>query len=188
MIKNIYKLILISLILPIHFSNAEPSEANLEKKYKIYGLIKDIKEELNNFEHSKEQVSKSHKQLNKVLVTLTDDYGDEESQPTITISDGPLYDFGNIFPNAKKTKVFSIIKTGSEPVRNLVFERIYEPFQYVRYGEGNTCNSELITSDCTFSIETDVRFRGVFRDEIKLTYTHNGKIYTTTRKITARYR
>jgi len=48
MTKIIYKLILISLILPIHFSQAELSEANLEKKYKIYGVIKDIREPTHN--------------------------------------------------------------------------------------------------------------------------------------------
>ncbi len=76
MIKIIFKftLIYLTLLTPIHFLSAELELTSLEKKHKIYEVIKDIRNELYDNEHSRDQVTKSHKLLNKTLLVLKDEY------------------------------------------------------------------------------------------------------------------
>ncbi len=197
--SNICKLTL-SLIVIFFFNSFSLADLDTDilllKKEKLYKKIKQIRDELMNEEHNNEQVSGSHRNLNQVLVTLVDEYDDKPTESTIlTISDGPVYDFGRLTPIVDKQHTFLLFVSGREPIANIVVNSLSAPFQFASSrphggkfpGVGGTCDPNYIAADCTFVLSTRARQRGEFNDIIRITYTQNGQVKTAERKIRAMY-
>ncbi len=112
------------------------------------------------------------------------------SSVSISISDGPAYDFGNRLINSATNKIFTLTNTGNSPATSVGpgLPVLNAPFSYVGGafpGSGGTCTSSLVgNSSCSFVIVFQPTSVQSYSDVIRIQFNDGAGQQTITRSIT----
>ena len=113
--------------------------------------------------------------------------GEGVTPATLTISDGPTFDYGSHTVGATVTQLFTVTNTGGFPATAIVESALAAPFTFLggaSLGTGGTCTTTIASgANCTVIVEYAPVATGLQAGNIQLDYSDGATAQSVTRPI-----